>query len=492
MNVPQLNFLINGPSPNWLNQALLNTLIQSSPSVEVKMKEYLGEKLYNQFIYAGIPRGVIPSAQETEGTNRAIQTGLKVAGQYFVPFALQDLIRVTVNQFGKEKLEYKRSAVASTIAAVHNARLFNWEMNNPDGPEPLVKDSIDLAMKFQWWQVVRRIASPVGTTAQPTSILFRQEWDKIEKKYTENPELLQPNQSINEAITFEFGQLYGDSGFKMLISAFEYNAQIAPEQQAVKRLKENPWINNWVGGNPKTRLSLIGIVTNPVIPGEYNNAASAFLRTEKIAGVPVVGQRKTFAERLAEAEIEDGWRAYARITQEKDLALANNNRRSKSLSSRINADINVQFKTELDELKQKNKAWAEEFGDSKNRFPEALNLIDEALKQKDFMQQINRSPEDKKLWDSIAEWKNIRSEIFPEWNVARPNSRQRRALKEQYESEVFRLIQDNTYFADFASRYFVGDPMMDIQELTEESLQPTQTPTDTSFFPSISDLLGAQ
>ena len=278
----------------------------------------------------------------------------------------------------------------------------------------------------------------------------------------------------------------------MLISAFEYNAQIAPEQQAVKRLKENLWINNWVGGNPKTRLSLIGIVANPVIPGEYSPAASAFLRTEKIAGVPVVGQRKTFAERLAEAEIEDGWRAYARITQEKDLALANNNRRSKSLSSRINADINIQFKTELDELKQKNKAWAEEFGDSKNRFPEALNLIDEALKQKDFMQQINRSPEDKKLWDSIAEWKNIRSEIFPEWNVARPNSRQRRALKEQYESEVFRLIQDNTYFADFASRYFVGDPMMDIQELTEESLQPTQTPTDTSFFPSISDLLGAQ
>ena len=54
-------------------------------------------------------------------------------------------------------------------------------MNDPDGPEPLVKDSIDQAMKVQWWQVARRVASFVGVTAQPTSILFRQEWDRIEK-----------------------------------------------------------------------------------------------------------------------------------------------------------------------------------------------------------------------------------------------------------------------------------------------------------------------
>jgi hypothetical protein len=498
MNVPQLNFLINGPSPNWLNQAALNTVIQTNPSVEIKLKEFMGEKLYNQFIYAGVPRGIIPPAQETEGAisggaiNFATALVQNIVKQFFIPLGIQDLIEVSVNEKNQPRLQYKRSAIASTIAAVHNARLFNWEMNNPDGPEPLVKDSIAEAMKIQWWAVARRIASPIGITAQPQSIMFRQEWDRIEKKYTDNPELLQPNQSVYEATTFEFGQIYGDTGYNFLISAFEYKASIAPQQEAIKRYKQNAWLENWVGENPNKRISLVGIVTNPVIPGEYNAAASAYLRTEKIAGVPVVGQRKTFAERLAEAEIEDGWREYSRIVKEKDLALASNNRRSKSLSSRVNADIGADYRNELNALKEKNKPWAEEFGDSQNRFPEALNLIDEALKQKEFIQSIKSSPEDKKLWESIEEWKQIREEIFPIWNSARPSSRERRALKEQYESEVFRLIQQNTYFADFAARYFVGDPMMDVKELMEESIELQPTISGNIPTQSLSDLLGAK
>lgn len=495
MNVPQLNFLINGPSPNWLNQASLNTVIQTNPSAEVQLKKFMGEKLYNQFIYAGIPRGILPPAQAAEGSVTTLSFSAKlvenILNQFFIPLGIQDFLEVVRNEKNETTLQYKRSAIASTIASVHNARLFNWEMNNPDGPEPLVKDSIAEAMKLQWYAVARRVASPIGITAQPQSIMFRQEYDRIEKKYTDNPKLLQPNQSVYEATTFEFGQIYGETGYNFLISAFEYKASIAPEQEAIKRLKNNKWLENWVGKNPNKRVSLIGIITNPIISGEYSPGAGAYLRTEKVAGVPLVGKRKTFAERLAEAETEDGWREYSRIVKEKDIALASNNRKSKSLSSRVNADIGADYRNQLNSLKEKNKPWAEEFGDSQNKFPEVLNLIDEALKQKEFMKSISLNPEDKKLWESIEEWKRAREQIFPIWNAARQSSRERKALKEQYELEVFKLIQQNTYFADFATRYFVGDPMMDVRELMEESAQPQQAPSGGIPTQSLSELLGA-
>jgi hypothetical protein len=498
MNTQQLNFLINGPSPNWFFQANINTVVQNYPSLELKMKDVLGERLYNQFIYGGIPRGVVPPSVQQEGRPGGISFGVSLAEnilrQFFIPAGLQEMVEVVVNRSGKEELKFKKSAIAGTIAAVHNARRLNWEFNDPDGPEPDPQESIDRALELQFWKAFRRLISPLGITEQPVSIFFREEWDRIENKYIEDPSLLQPNQSVDDATTFEFGQLYGDEGYRFLISSFQYNVPIAPYQESYKRLKDNKWLENWVGDNPSKRMSIAGIVLNPVIPGEYSPAVSAYLRTATFAGKPVVGERKSFTEREAEALEEDGWREYSRIVKEKDAALQNNNRRSKSLNSRVNADIGAEYRNQLEDLRGTNKIWAEAFGDSNNRFPEVTNLINEALKQPRFMAQINNSEPDKQLWNSIRQWRNVRSQLYPEWLNSRPNSRQRSAIKEQYENEVFKLTQENTYFADFANRYFVGDPMMDIREITEEAAT-TETPATGGFsIPdiNISDILGVK
>lgn len=498
MNTQQLNFLINGPSPNWFFQANINTVVQNYPSLELKMKDVLGERLYNQFIYGGIPRGVVPPSVQQEGRAGGISFGVSLAEnilrQFFIPAGLQEMVEVVVNKSGKEELKFKKGPIAGTIAAVHNARRLNWEFTDPDGPEPDPEESINRALELQFWKAFRRLVSPLGITEQPTSIFFRQEWDRIEKRYLNDPSLLQPNQSVDDATTFEFGQLYGDEGYRFLISSFQYNVPIAPYQESYKRLQNNKWVEDWAGKNPDKRLSVIGVVLNPVIPGEYSPAVSAYLRTATFAGKPIVGERKSFSEREAEALEEDGWREYGRIIKERDAALQNNNRRSKSLNARVNADISAEYRNQLDELKRTNQVWNEAFGDSNNRFPEVTNLIDEALKQPKFMSQINRSEPDKQLWNSIRQWRNIRSEIYPQWLNARPNSRQRSALKEQYENEVFRLTQENTYFSDFASRYFVGDPMMDIAEITQEVAE-SEAPRSGGFtIPdiNISDILGVK
>jgi hypothetical protein len=498
MNTQQLNFLINGPSPNWFFQANINTVVQNYPSLEVKIKDTLGERLYNQFIYGGIPRGVVPPSVQQEGRAGGISFGVSLAEnilrQFFIPAGLQELVEVVANKSGKEELKFKKGPIAGTITAVHNARRLNWEFTNPDGPEPDPQESIDRALDLHFWKAFRRLVSPLGITEQPTSIFFRQEWDRIEKRYLDDPNLLQPNQSVDDAVTFEFGQLYGDEGYRFLISSFKYNVPVAPYQESYKRLKSNKWIEDWAGKNPDKRFSVIGAVLNPVIPGEYSPAVSAYLRTATFAGKPVVGERKSFAEREAEALEEDGWREYDRIIKERDSALQNNNRRSKSLNARVNADISTDYRNKLNELKSNNKVWDEAFGDSNNRFPEVTNLIDEALKQPTFMGQVNRSQPDKELWNSIRQWKNVRAELYPQWLNSRPNSRQRAAIKEQYENEVFKLTQQSTYFSDFATRYFVGDPMMDIAEITEEVAISEAPGTGGFTIPdiNISDILGVK
>jgi hypothetical protein len=498
MNTQQLNFLVNGPSPNWFFQANINTVVQNYPSLEIRMKDVLGERLYNQFIYGGIPKGVTPSAVELggkrEGISGAVSLVENLFEQFFIPAALTDAVKLVINKAGKKELKFSNGVIAGRISAVHNARRLNWEFTNPDGPEPDPQESIERALRLEEWKIFRRLFSPLGITEQPTSIFFRQEWERIEKKYLDDPNLLQPNQSVDDATTFEFGQIYGDEGYRFLISSFEYNVPIAPYQESYDRLKNNKWLENWAGQNPSKRSSVVGIVLNPVVPGEYSPAVSAYLRTATFAGKPVVGERKSFVERESEALEEDGWREYSRIVKEKDTALQNNNRRSKSLNARVNADIGAEYRTRLDELKNTNKVWAEAFGDSNNRFPEVTNLIDEALKQPKFMAQINKSEPDKQLWNSIRQWKNVRSQLYPQWLNSRPNSRQRAAIKEQYESEVFKLTQENTYFSDFASRYFVGDPMIDIQEITKEVVE-SETPRSGGLnIPdiNISDILGVK
>jgi hypothetical protein len=497
MNTQQLNFLVGGPSPNWFFQANINTIVQNYPSLEVRMKEIVGEKFYNQLIYGGIPKGITPSAVEQAGK----QGGLDIAAsfvenifeQFFIPAALTDSVKLVYNKANKAKLEFSKRAIAGRISAVHNARRLNWEFTNPDGPEPDPQESIELALKLEENALARRLFSPFGLTEQPTSIFYRQNWDAIEKKYLDNPDLLQPGQTVNDATTFEFGQLYGEEGYRFLISSFKYNVPIAPYQESYSRLKKNTWLEKWAAGS-ENRSKVVGIVLNPIIPGEYSSAVSSYLRTATFAGEPIVGERKSFAEREVEAIVEDGWREYSRIVKEKDAALQNNNRRSKSLANRANADIAKQYNDQLDNLKRSNKLWEEEFGDSNNIFPEVKNLIEEALKQPKFMGDVNRSPSDKQLWDSIRKWKTVRDELYPQWFNARRNSRERSALKEQYEDAVFKLTQENTYFSDFANRYFVGDPMMDIREIIKQGEEAEAPGTGGFTIPdiNISDILGVK
>jgi hypothetical protein len=479
MNANQLNFLTNVPSPNWLGQVALNTAVQNFPNLETKIKGAVGEKLYNQLIFGGVPRGIVPAAKDTEGTS-----GLQVLSsfasnvieQVFVAGSLKSAIELFGLgwdvAFNKDKIEFRKDAVASTLWSIHTARRMDWELNNPDSPEPDINKSIDLTLNLMVWRLVRKLFSPLGVTDQPTSIMYRDELDRLELNYVNNPQLLadRPGVAPYQAAVQDFIMMYGEEAVRNLITGTKYKTSVAPEQIAAGRLKSYTWLQKWAGENPDSRVPVVGMVLNPVVPGDYSPAASANLKISTVGGVPIFEGTKTFAEREADARIEDGWREYDRITKERDAYLAG--RPSKSLTANSNSDIRAWYRDQLyneaDGLAVRNPQWVETFGNTSDTFTEGLNLINVALDNEKFINDISKSAPEQSLWDTVRVWRDGRDSIFTEWNLLPANSPRRKQIRLQYEAFIFDLAQSNTYFADFANRYLVGDPMADIKEILGE------------------------
>jgi hypothetical protein len=479
MNTNQLNFLTNGPSPNWIGQVSLNTAVQNFPNLETKIKNTVGEKLYNQLIFGGVPRGIVPAAKDIEGTS-----GLQVLSsfasnvieQVFVAGSLRSAIQlVGLGKdviFNKEKIQFRKDTVASTLWSIHTARRMDWELNNPDSPEPDIDKSIDLTLNLMFWRLVRKLFSPASVTDQPTSIMYRDEFDRLELNYVNNPQLLadRPGVAPYQAAVQDFIMMYGEEAVRNLITGTKYKTSIAPEQIAAGRLKSYTWLQKWAGENPDSRVPVVGMVLNPIVPGDYSPAASANLKISTVGGVPIFEGNKTFAEREADARIEDGWREYDRITKERDAYLAG--RPSKSLTANSNSDIRAWYRDQLyneaDGLAVRNPQWVETFGNTSDTFTEGLNLINVALDNEKFINDISKSAPEQSLWDTVRVWRDGRDSIFTEWNLLPANSPRRKQIRLQYEAFIFDLAQSNTYFADFANRYLVGDPMADIKEILGE------------------------
>jgi hypothetical protein len=479
MNTNQLNFLTNGPSPNWIGQVSLNTAVQNFPNLETKIKNTVGEKLYNQLIFGGVPRGIVPAAKDTEGTS-GIQVlssfASNVIEQVFVAGSLRSAIELFDLGydviFNKEKIQFRKDAVASTLWSIHTARRMDWELNNPDNSEPDIDKSIDLTLNLMFWRLVRKLFSPASVTDQPTSIMYRDEFDRLELNYVNNPQLLadRPGVAPYQAAVQDFIMMYGEEAVRNLITGTKYKTSIAPEQIAAGRLKSYDWLQKWAGENPDSRVPVVGMVLNPVVPGDYSPAASANLKISTVGGVPIFEGTKTFAEREADARIEDGWREYDRITKERDSYLAG--RPSKSLTANSNSDIRAWYRDQLyneaDGLAVRNPQWVETFGNTSDTFTEGLNLINVALDNEKFINDISKSAPEQSLWDTVRVWRDGRDSIFTEWNLLPANSPRRKQIRLQYEAFIFDLAQSNTYFADFANRYLVGDPMADIKEILGE------------------------
>jgi hypothetical protein len=509
LNTDQFNFLTNGPSPSWLGQVALNTLITAAPSVETMLKKSIGEKLYNRVIYGGIPKSYVPGSQQTQGGSAldvASAFVTNVAEQVFVPGAvlqIADLGRLGIAEIVKPKsgtgkaflgseLEFRNDAVANTLWAIHTARMVNWESNNPDEPQPDLDKSVTDTFKHLGARLATKLFGFAGTglsvTNEPTANLYRSEYDRIEKNLTDNPAELARYGGLSpaDAALQEYIIKFGEESTKFLIPGTKSTVSISPEQEAVRRLGSYNWLEKWVSGNAEKRVNVIGIVLNPALPGEYSPAASAYLKTSSISGIPIGLGTKSFVERQAEAEIEDGWREYNQIIADQKAKLAG--RPSKSLTARVNYDIWLDSRDKLYNeetgLVKRNTAWADNYGDQTTIFNESINLIDVALNDTQHQKDMAKSPYDKQLWDTIKEWSDARKQVFNQWNTLPVNSVQRKQLVDQWETQVYNLTSKNTYFADFAARWLTGDPIIDMKStLSGENQQRLQQPSTVSPLP---------
>jgi hypothetical protein len=320
------------------------------------------------------------------------------------------------------------------------------------------------------------------------SNIYKDEYDRMEKNLVDNPAELAKYGGLPaaDAALQEYIIKFGEESTKFLIPGTKSTVSISPEQEAARRLNSYNWLEQWVGGNAEKRVKVIGIVLNPAIPGEYSPAASAYLKTSSIAGIPIGLGTKSFVERQAEAEIEDGWREYNQIIADQKIKLAG--RPSKSLTARVNYDIWLDSRDKLYNeetgLVNRNKAWADNYGDQTTMFNESINLIDVALNDTQHQKDMAKNPYDKQLWDTIKEWSDARKQVFNQWNTLPVNSVQRKQLVDQWETQVYNLTSKNTYFADFAARWLTGDPIIDMKStLSGENQQQLQQPSTVSPLP---------
>jgi hypothetical protein len=500
INTRMFSFLVNGPNPAWLGQIVLGGALTTNPMLEPKLKNILdwdglGSRRFGDLVFSGRPAvSFRPTAAETA------QEGFL----FFVPRWIRegwDLAGVTKDKFYGEggpgedlepgdgfTMRFKSNRMAETMWLVHNARRYNGEGENPNFI-PDQKTTEEMAYGILVTRFLERVFSPFGVTYQPSSQMFQDEKLKLIEYYSKNPEQKKGRTAEDAA----WGDLIARHGEEKLSSLFGFTTgskerpfNVDPTIEGYKILRENiPLVEKFLEPNPQERKKSLGILSYDPIPGEFSDVAYAAYDSLKIGGIDLAGRKRTFAERQAEASIRQGWFQYNKMVAERDAELSG--RVSKSISYRGNQDIVRRFSDKLAKLKQEIPAWGDVFGDSKKDFDQNIKFIDDILGSG--LVEKMEGPK-KQMWEQIGIWHAEYMEVAEDYKATPTTDlRMRSAIRAYWEERTSDLRLDNTYFADFHTRWLSGDEVIDVNELLKSELpQPLPNPRTTAGRPTMSDM----
>lgn len=494
VNTRMFNFLVNGPNPSWMGQIVIGAGLTLKPEMEDRIKNVLnwdgqGQRRFGDLVFSGRP-GVSfrPTVAETaeEGflffVPKWIRDGVNLASISREKFFGEGGIGEDLDADSPNSLRFNRGSFANTYHAVHLAR--RWNIEGED-PEAIVdeKTSMDMTHGIMLTRFLERLLSPFGVSYQPSSQMLQDERLKLIQYYSENPEA-RKGQTPDNAAWSDLIAKYGEERvgvmFGMTTGSKERPGGSVVTQEELAAVRDNRGlIEKFMEPNPKERIRpAIGIISYTPTPGEFSDVAYAAFENLTLGGIRLSGETRNIAERAAEAEIRQGWFEYSKLSAAKDAELSG--RWSKSISSRSNRDIERRFKDDIAKLKEKLPAWGDIFGDSKKDFGQNTEFINDILESG----IVNKMKGPKReMWEQIAVWHAEYMEAKDAYDsIPTSDARKRERFRDFWETRTSELRLENTYFADFHSRWLSGDEIIDVNELIKRELPPAprQAPSQPS------------
>lgn len=495
INTRQFNFLVNGPGLVWFGQVGLNKIIASFPSIETTLKNALGERGYGNLVFEGrVGPGFGTPGEEIGEVVRRL-----------TPKWSQDL--ATLAALGTDELVtrkgnailFKPGPVASTVNMVHNARIANRRISDPfNTEEPDLETTAKMSYGILITRLAERFFSPLGISYQPTSQIYQDKLNQYKQYYTLYPEHA-GGMSADDAAMFKLVAENGEdvlstmgflTGTKERTVSLDYTQTVSTN---LKKYFDSGLIENAVGEN-KDRIKSLPIIVEPTIPGEFSPAAYSFINSFNNSGIKLAGIPRDFYDMRAEAQKKAGWFEYSKLQNKVNSLLLG--RPSNNIQAASNSDILQLKRTKETELKKLYPAWYEESGGSKAvpRFRSNLAVINAALEDDGFMNGLTGV--DKVKWNFIQAWYVEYESLIGSYQKS-ANKTFRANVRDYWNKRTMQLIQANTHFADFHSRWLSGDQIIDASRLTAEApvaatpqAQQTQQQVNPSTVDTIASIVG--
>lgn len=433
LNVQQWNFLLGSISGSWIVQVGLSQLVSSEPAWSQALKDVVGKGVYNQLLFGGRPiqgdsfSGILANVFSPGYLDIAVTVGKQAF--------LADLLGVTKNE----------PAFAERMNLLWNTAMFNWANNGyPEGQQPKLSDIKKLTYRTLMQDAIEKWASPLTPTNQPVSQFFKDQRQFLVERYKSGSLPLPANKTPYQAATDLMSQMYGNDVNRFYVSTYSKATNMEQSQLAYNNFKNNIGLVTTVS---KIDPMLLGIITNPDTPGEYDPAVSSWLQRATVDDIELAGGKKTFDEMQNEYEISTGFKEYSKL-KDKYASLTGGRRLSRF------PQLQAQFNIEKEELASKFPAWGIKMQSGfEDRTNNAIMVITAGITDAKFM----NSKVDSRKWQAISTWLYEREKVWQQLQYA--SASQKKSLREYWADKEQDIINSDTSFADFHAQYLDNDKL---------------------------------
>lgn len=497
--VSQFMFPFDGLTPSFLTKIPVSLLVTARPQLADELKEIIGPRLYDRVLFGGNPVGNYEvTDSEDNPFNSIYNTVFNTLKTVFLPPTMKNVFDY-LQLFGRQVFsdtedlaEYTTvSGQTETVWNFYVQSLREWDEKYIAGTAteedmPRYEDAVNQAKDFYISEAARKFLSSLGVVMEPASIGVRKFYsDRINHyKTPAGRDELAPGLSANQAALKDVIGLYGRFAVLFLAPKRENLLRGTPSQRAIEKAEIlKPVFSKQVGLNSEN-IDLFNIFGMPLTIEEYDPAARAFLYSETIEGIPVIGRKFTPQEResrakemLAYYEADSVWLM---------LQSALITRRYKTLEAKANQSLEDEYDRRMDEIFQKYEdiGFEDKYKDANgtrfNRTYTALKAVTE-YKGKAWTDYLESNPDEKSLWATTAQWIEDR-ELFMEAMEGAKSTREKQYYSSIYRDRTYGYIRGNTYFADLYGTHLTSDPYFDRAYLVRRQLG--ETPEEVAVEPT--------
>jgi hypothetical protein len=476
--VAQFNYLVDGPSANFVIKFPISVLYMSFPKIEKKIQEALGEDLYSNLLYQGRPITEYV-AESGDGFlnmlgssffSAAEETVLPRWGKDLVRFTLMGIRNITNGNLDEEIKEYQTVATqTSMFMNIYNTNRVNWIRGGQVGPEPTAKQALEQTQRHVIGATLRRFWSFIGITETPQEMLMREEFQRINEYYETNPDQVPNGMTARSRAYSEFLNLYGEEADRYL-SAKKSKGSIDPSQKALEKWSASSQVVNEILAGDSEAIYLTTMFTDPLTNEDYSPAARSYFNTLILAGQPIGGKMLTPQQRDERYEAMRGRFEYNNAILKVQSFLANTPYKTLEVNSLEGLRNELEREQErIFEAYPAYKRESEQGGD--NNFSKARGAIGKALNNKKFMDWVKTQPEEESLWTTLRYWYEDNQELE---QLLKDNPRmtdyEKSIYKARYQNNIYEYITGNPYFADFFGQWLYGDRNYDKAYMAQRQL----------------------